>query len=96
MKLSTLHILRASKLFDASVVPEEAPFTPQLTSLFGRHTFFVNDEGVCIMEPIGAQGGEHGAMQVVRLARWADQDHMELIPHGPENTDTVLILGKAA
>lgn len=48
------------------------------------------------MEPIGAQGGEHGAMQVVRLARWADQDHMELIPHGPENTDTVLILGKAA
>ncbi|CEJ15562.1 hypothetical protein [Phreatobacter sp. AB_2022a] len=83
---------RALELYEAQVVPDHAAVMPQLVSLFGPHTFFVNDAGLSIVEPFEADGAEREAVQVVRLARWGDDEHTSLIPHAPERTDTVLQL----
>src|SRR5690348_13377948 len=53
-------------------VPEDSPVLPQLSSLFGDHTFFLDSEGLHIVEPIksATAGGADGPIgQGRRLGR---------------------------
>ena len=96
MKLSPTGVNQALDKFEAQVIPEDHPAIPQLNELFGEHTYFVNGEGLSIVEPAETAegGGEKG--QVVRVASWSDEDQSRLTPHEPQPTDVVVELEPAA
>ena len=89
MKLSERGVDRTMDQFDAEPLPETHPAMPQLTEVFGEHTFFLDDSGLVILEPADG-GGEAG--QIVKLASW-NPDHTSLKPHEPERTEVTIELG---
>jgi len=96
MKLSAARVEQTLNQFQAQAIPEDHPAVPQLNRLFGDHTYFVDGDGLSIVEP--AEPPESGveAGQVVRLASWSDGNRTSLEPHDPELTDVVVILDAAA
>jgi len=63
---------------------------PQLTRLFGDHTFFLDRAGLNIVEPTGSAPTGAQSCQVVNLANWNDADPPALEPHEPTPTDIVI------
>jgi hypothetical protein len=91
MKLSPERVNQALGQFDAQVVPEDHPSVPQLNDMFGDHTYFVDSNGLNIVEPAAAADGQ-AAGQVVNVASWSDDSQSRLTPHEPEPTDVVVML----
>jgi hypothetical protein len=64
---------------------------PQLNDLFGEHTFFLDRNGLNIVEPAEAAAGAAAqSAKVVNLANWSDDDSTGLELHEPETTDIVI------
>jgi hypothetical protein len=79
--------------FEATPIPDDHPLVGQLNRVFGDHTFFLDKNGLHIVEPAGpAQAGAKQAT-VVKLASWEDASQSRLQPHDPEPTDVVVELG---
>ena len=95
MRLSSALVERALRQFEGQVIPEDHPAVPQLTELFGDHTFFIDGRGLNIVEPAGPTEAGVEAGKVVELARWTDANPPSLVPHPPEPTETVIMLGAA-
>jgi len=91
MKLNSALVERTLTQFDAQAIPENHPVVPQLNSLFGDHTFFLNGSGLNIVEPAMADDGMQKG-QVVKIAGWQDSDRTSLVPHEPETTEVVVEL----
>ena len=69
------------------------PVVPQLNDLFGEHTFFLDSNGLNIVEPAEpARAGAQSA-KVINLASWSDAIPTDLELHDPEPTDVVITLG---
>lgn len=96
MKLTSTHIDRTLSQFDAQPIPDNHPAMQQLNRLFGDHTFFVDSNGLNIIEPSEPMEGNLETGQVVKLASWTDDSRATLAPHEREFTDVVVVLGKAA
>ena len=94
MKLSPERVNQTLGQFDAQVVPEDHPSVPQLNDMFGDHTYFVDGNGLNIVEPAAAADGQE-AGQVVNVASWSDESQSRLTPHEPEPTDVVVMLDAA-
>jgi hypothetical protein len=94
MKLTPANINRVVDQIDASGVPEDHPLMGQLNAIFGDHTFFVDHEGLNIVEP--GDGGDVEAGRIVKLAAWADERRTTLAAHDWRLTDVVVVLGEAA
>ena len=77
MKMNSAQIEQTLSQFDAQAIPTGHPAMPQLARLFGDHTFFLDSEGLSIVEP---------------LASWADETKASLEPHEPEPTEVVVDL----
>ena len=92
MKLSSPQVERTLDQLEAQVVPENHPAVSKLNSLFGEHTFFVDRNGLNIVEPTELTDAPAEAVQVVRVASWSDDTRTSLAPHQPESTDVVVIL----
>lgn len=99
MKLSTARIRRTldqleehTGFKDALMIREDSPLTPKLSELFGDHTFFLDSEGVHIVEPAEPRSSAP-AGKVVKLAAWKDSGRTALTPHRPQATDIVVMLG---
>jgi hypothetical protein len=92
MKLNAALVETALDQFEAQAIPENHPVVGQLSTLFGDHTFFLDSNGLNIVEP--ADDGNSGAQkaQVVKLAGWSDDNRTSLAPHEPEITDVVIVL----
>jgi hypothetical protein len=92
MKLNAARVERALDQYEAQAIPENHPAIPELNGIFGDHTFFLDGNGLTVVEPAepSPTGGETG--KVVRLASWRDQDRNSLAPHPPETTDIVVDL----
>ena len=91
MKMNSAQIEQTLNQFDAQAIPAGHPAMPQLERLFGGHTFFLDSEGLNIVEPVVEQNdGRRGV--VVNLASWADETKASLEPHEPESTDLVVDL----
>jgi len=95
MQLTPAQVKRALSQFDAEPVPTDHPALPQLTRLFGDHTFFLDRSGLNIVEPTDVATGAEAAMgahacQVINLASWNDGDPPVLEPHEPTPTDIVI------
>ena len=92
MKMTTARIEQTLTQFEALVLPEDHPAVPQLHDLFGEHTFFLDRDGLHIVEPAGADPAGAPKGQVVKLASWTDADQTSLATHAPEPTDKVVVL----
>jgi len=51
MKLTSAQIERTLNQFEAQAIPEDHPLLPRLNELFGDHTFFIDSDGLNIVEP---------------------------------------------
>ena len=54
MKLTSTQIEQTLGQFEAEPIPEDHPMVPQLNEVFGEHTYFVNSDGLIILEPAGS------------------------------------------
>jgi len=92
MRLTSAQVERALNQFEAQAIPEDHPVTAQLSDMFGDHTFFLDSNGLNVVEPAEVTTeGETG--KVVNLAGWADESLTRLAPHPPEVTEIVVVLG---
>ena len=92
MKLNTALVERTLNQFEAQAIPDNHPVVSQLNSLFGDHTFFLDGNGLNIVEPSGTTDSGAQTGQVVKLAEWKDTNRTSLVPHEPEPTDVVVVL----
>ena len=92
MKMDSAQIEQTLNQFDAQPIPTGHPAMPQLERLFGGHTFFLDSEGLSIVEPVEAEQNDRQRGVVVNLASWTDADKVSLQPHEPESTDLVVDL----
>ena len=93
MKLTSTQIEQTLGQFEAEPIPEDHPMVPQLNEVFGEHTYFVNSDGLIILEPaVSGLAGVQSA-KVVNLGEWSDDAPSALELHEPETTDLVVTLG---
>jgi hypothetical protein len=97
MKLTAEQIDGVTSQFEAQAVPQDNRMIAELNNIFGEHTFFLDNNGLHIVERL-AEPEEAGApmVRVVKLASWTDPDHRTLAAHPPEPTSLVINLDKAA
>jgi hypothetical protein len=88
MKLNSEQVEHALTQFEARVIPEDHPLVAELNELFGDHTFFLDSNGLNVVE----QNESAGAGTVVNLANWGDPQWTSLLPHKPEPTKVVVML----
>jgi hypothetical protein len=74
MKLTSAQVERTLGQFEARTIPDNHPMIPQLNDLFGEHTFFLDRNGLNILEPAEADGAAAQSAQVVNLASWSDDN----------------------
>jgi hypothetical protein len=92
MKLTSAQVERTLTQFQGQAIPDNHPVVRQLNSLFGEHTFFLDGNGLNIVEPTEAAAPASQSAQVVNLANWSQADPNGLEPHAPEPTDLVITL----
>lgn len=92
MKLNSAQIERTLNQFDAQAIPAEHPAMPKLERLFGNHTYFLDNNGLSIVEPVEPEQTDRRLGVVVNLASWTDDSEGSLQPHEPEPTELVVDL----
>ncbi len=92
MKLSAKQIERTADEIGAQPVPADHPIVMQLTRIYGDHTFFVDSDGLEIVEVTRPDELSDNEACVVRLASWMDDTRTRLAPHEPQATDVVILL----
>lgn len=92
MKLNSAQVEQTLSQFEAQVVPDDHPMVPTLNELFGDHTFFLNGDGLNVVEPNEGAAADARAGTVVNLADWADAHLTSLAPHEPEPTEVIVLL----
>jgi hypothetical protein len=92
MKLNAAQIEQTLHQLDAEAISAEHPMMPQLERIFGDHTYFLDSNGLNIVEPVEVEknSGQHGV--VVNLASWTDAKAETLQPHEPESTRQMIDL----
>lgn len=92
MKLNSALIDRTLTQFEAQALPDDHPAVSELSELFGDHTFFLDVEGLSIIEPNATDAASGRTGIIVKLASWDDTEPSSLLPHEPEFTDVVVVL----
>lgn len=93
MKMNPAQIERTLYQLDAEAIPAEHPAISQLERLFGDHTYFLDNNGLNIVEPVDGEEKDAGRRcVVVNLASWTNAKAESLQPHKPEVTDVVVDL----
>ena len=92
MKLNATQVQQTMRQLDAQVLPEEHPAVPQLNSLFGEHTFFVDESGLKVLELADSSETDSQTGEVVSLAEWSDPELTRLRAHEPEPTGVIVVL----
>lgn len=93
MKLASDMVERTLDQFDAEALPDTHPVVPKLAEVFGDHTFFLDDDGLHIIEPVEPAVAGDLVGTVVKVARWQDDDRTSLTLQEPEQSDIVIDLG---
>jgi hypothetical protein len=92
MKLNSAQVERALTQFEAQALPDDHPVVPQLASMFGDHTFFIDSGGLNVLEPAETSEPETPVGMIVNLAYWSDETLTKLSPHEPEPTGVMINL----
>jgi hypothetical protein len=86
MKLTPDQAEHARAQMKADVIPKNHPMLWQLSDLFGEHTFFLDTDGLAIVDAPPRDGSRRAERQVVHLANWTDANRTSLVPHKPTPT----------
>jgi len=81
---------------DVYAVPADNPTAARLSELFGDHTFFIDRDGLHIVEALESESAHGSAGKVIKLARWKDKECTTLAPQKPVTTDVIVLLGDDA
>ena len=93
MKMNSAQIEQTLQQFQAEALPVGHPVMSQLERLFGDHTYFLDDKGLNIVEPVDEERDGGRQAVVVNLADWNDSAVKNgLEPHPPEVTELVIDL----
>jgi hypothetical protein len=92
MKLNATQLKQTLNQMDAQVLPDDHPAAGQLSELFGDHTFFLDENGLKVLESTEPMETEAQTGSVVSLADWNDGTFSSLRPHEPAPTGEVVIL----
>ena len=90
MKLDATQKGRVEDKFGTEAVADDHPAMGKLKEIFGDHTFFLDANGLNIIEPNPETGAQNGA--VVKLASWTE-DRTQLQVHEPEVLPVMVDLG---
>jgi hypothetical protein len=97
MRLSPERVEQTLNQIEAHVIPDTHPSMPQIKRLWGDHTYFLDVNGLNIVEPIERNAGGEQAGQsacLVNIASWTDESATQLVPHEPEATEVVVEFDK--
>jgi hypothetical protein len=92
MKLNSAQVEQTLTQFEAQVVPDDHPMVPKLNEMFGDHTYFLDGNGLNVVEPSEDSDAGAGVGTVVNVADWSDADMTSLAPHKPEPTEILVVL----
>ena len=97
MKLNTAQVERTVDQLQAQALPDNHPLIPQLNRLYGDHTYFLNGDGLNIVEPadqaLDIPVQRISGMGVVfNVAYWTDSNPPKLEAHEPEMTENTVSL----
>lgn len=92
MKLNDAQIEQTLHQLDGEAISAEHPVIPQLERLYGDHTYFLDGNGLNIVEPVEADLLARRRGVVVNLANWTNETASSLQPHDPELTELVVDL----
>jgi hypothetical protein len=92
MRLTPTLVQRTLSQFEAQAIPDSHPSMPDLNGTFGDHTFFIDGDGLKIVEPAVVDENGHETGQVVKVASWQDASRTSLVAHPPEPTEVVVDL----
>jgi len=92
MKMNSAQVEQTLSQFEAQVIPDDHPMVPELSELFGDHTFFLSIDGLNVVEPNERSSAGARAGTVVNLANWTDAHLTSLALHEPEPTEIIVIL----
>ncbi len=100
MKLNTAQLERTVNQLQAQALPDNHPLIPQLNRLYGDHTYFLNGDGLNIVEPadraLDIPTKQVGGMGIVfNVAYWTDSNPPKLEAHEPEMTENTVSLATA-
>jgi hypothetical protein len=93
MRLNSSQVERALSQFDAHCLPDDHPAIAQLNRLFGEHTYFLDTNGLNVLEPSESAETDTQIGKIVNLAHWSDDTLTNLMPHEPEPTGVIVSLG---
>jgi len=70
-------------------IPDDNPAMSQLKENFGDHTFYVDDQGLYVLEATEEESDQDdpAAAQAVQIASWTDENKTALQAHEPQATD---------
>jgi len=91
MKLNSTQVKQTLSQMNAHVLPDNHPAVTQLTDVFGDHTFFLDEQGLKVLEPAEVPETGMQSGQVLSLADWTDASLTSLTPHEPESTGTIVV-----
>ena len=72
MKLNPAQVEETLSQFEAQVIPDDHPPVSELNQLFGDHTFFLDKNGLNVVEPNENNEVDASAGTVTNLANWGD------------------------
>jgi hypothetical protein len=90
MRLASAVVGQVLTQFNAQALPEDHPAVPNLSRIFGEHTFFLDKTGLKIVEPTGTEVDGTIVARVVKIASWRDASMTEMKRHDPEPTEVVV------
>ncbi len=92
MKLSSEQIDVIERQTGAIPIPEDNPANESLTGVFGTHTFYADQDGLHVLEPVTLDGQDGDLVEVIKIAEWSSADKNELQSIEPERSGSVLDL----
>jgi hypothetical protein len=69
MKLSSEKLGSILEQIDADVIPDDHLSLPKLREVFGDHTFFIDDSGLTIIQPLDQHRQTGGLVKISTLGR---------------------------
>lgn len=91
MKLNAAQQRNVEDQLGIEALPDENPAMPKLKEVFGDHTFFVDADGLNVVEQHPEEENPSGV--VIKLASWAE-DQTQLRVHEPEVLPVTVELAK--
>ena len=91
MKLNSAQVEQTLTQLKAQVIPDDHPIVSNLNELFGHHTYFVDGNGLNVVEPSDNNHAGAPLGKVINLAGWSDAHMTSLTLHDPEPTEIVVV-----